>query len=121
MQARPPINNPHIDGTMPPLHQMLALMRQLPDDIASAGALTPDQGSKAAAVAHYADEICRTIGGGLREFGLTMSACERVMQTNQMREETEAYKRMIDYLASELQFMRRTEQDFRAASLAAQS
>jgi urease gamma subunit len=108
-EANPP-QNPYLNDPDRPIFAVCRLMRLLPDDIANARTLTPDQAQMAHAVAFYAHEIQRTVVSGLAEIGKLMhesaSTCADSMPN---------IGRLIKHLGVEAEFMQDAAQEYRDA------
>jgi hypothetical protein len=109
--AANPHQNPHLTEPARPIYAVCRLMRQLPDDITNARALTHDEAQKAAAVEFYSDAIRQTIAQGVLEIGGYLQESKPDFAATMPH-----FAALLQYLGVESQCMREISADYGAAS-----
>jgi hypothetical protein len=109
--AANPHQNPHLTEPDRPIYAVCRLMRQLPDDITNARALTHDEAQKAAAVEFYSDAIRQTIAQGVLEIGGYLQESKPDFAATMPH-----FAALLQYLGVESQCMREISADYGAAS-----
>jgi hypothetical protein len=110
-QAVSPPSNPYLNEPDRPMFAVCKLMRQLPDDITNAPALTLEQVQKAHAVAFYAHATHRTVLRGLAEIGKLMGE-----STFASADGISPLGDLIQHLSVEAELMQDTAQDYKDAA-----